>query len=170
MSVRCGLLCSLQIIEGYSMRNLTSGRIRSDVCQSSSWHPSHGGPAITEEEACLQGCKGSPDGCLWRRYFCCRAGVHCQFALMGYIIPDHLIPLSLSDLHWSKYDTFKSSGKENSSDTSEGTLSALNWEKALILSVTFKWIQGFFVTGSQQTATAGKIKGSSKVSPQTDKT
>lgn len=50
-SVKCALICSLQIIVGYSMRNLTSGEIRTDVCQSPSWHPSHGGAAITEEEA-----------------------------------------------------------------------------------------------------------------------
>lgn len=49
--MKCGLICSLQIIEGYSARNLTSGEIRTDVCQSPSWHPSHGGAVITEEEA-----------------------------------------------------------------------------------------------------------------------
>ncbi len=84
-SVNYGMICSLQIIVGYSMRNLTSGEIRTDVCQSPSWHPSHGEAATTEEEAVCRDAWGSPDGCLWRSYLCCRAGVHCQIALITQI-------------------------------------------------------------------------------------
>lgn len=50
--------------------------------KSPSWHPSHGGPAATGDGGCLQRCEGSPDGCLRLRYLCCRAGVHCQSALI----------------------------------------------------------------------------------------
>lgn len=59
---------------------------------------------------------GSPDGCLWRRYICCRAGVHCQFALIrGIHHPKPPHPsLSLSHLHWSEHDTFKSPERQKS--------------------------------------------------------
>ena len=57
---------------------------------------------------------GSQDGCLWRCYLCCRAQMHCQSALIrGVHHPKTSAPIILlPDFHWSKRDTFKSSGEE----------------------------------------------------------
>lgn len=99
---------SFHLIVGYSVRNLTAGAVQSDVCQSPSWLSSHGGPA-KNRAGCLQRLMEPPNGCLSWRYLRCRAGVHCQFALIrGMHHPKSPPPcFCLSELLWTRHEILR---------------------------------------------------------------
>lgn len=71
-----GLFCRL-----HTLVNSENFDIRENSCQSPTWHPSHGGAALTRGGGRLRGLTGG------RRHLCWRAGVHRQLPSIPVVHP-----------------------------------------------------------------------------------
>lgn len=108
--VKSSLRCGLQTLVISS--STTSDEIRVRCVSVTKLASFPRGAAVTQEEALSRDVWDQPDGCLWVRYLCCRACVHCHCLLItGIHHPQPPYPSFFVWSHWREHMTHSGTPK-----------------------------------------------------------